>query len=314
MLEGSFWTPERVASPGAFKRATNELLAECTDAFRANDRRAMWRILDVLDEALPFAAEEPWVSSHEYAYCLVGLLIGITLANAGEFEYAFLIAHYVNARLICGDARRKALGIAGVKNTEIRLNLLNLLGDLKKQCDVANRDTVLTPQLMCEDILVCAANVKLYVDRNMVEAAQMLPESRAKVELRCQDITNALGWAWLMVIETATRYLPKAVVVDQITRFNRALGFKLAASPWHYKKHAPLDEHSPWYWDYEICKLDLLGELSESDIDYLWARRSAAVRKFAMAEDYDLTNFEVSERREEARLRRRAFEVMADAS
>lgn len=280
----SHWTAGMLLKHPEFKHECNQLLADCTVAFRANDYAGMCRVMDILDEVAPLIRDEPFISTYEYTYSLVGLLIGITLANAGEHKEAFLIADYVHARWQIGRARREALGIHHVHHTEVRYTLLNLLGDLKWRCEEGYRDRVLTPQEMAEEWEQCAQRCFAYASENFGEDSQ-----------RTQDIITALGWSGVEVIKTATRYLPPSTVATLITKFNRLFGNKLAATAWHFRDKLPMfDQDSPWYWDYELCKVYLQDELDGNTLDYLWERREAAIAKTAAADDYDLEMHEAS--------------------
>lgn len=277
----SYWTTGMLLKHPDFKHECNQLLADCTVAFRANDYSGMCRVMDILDEVAPLVRDEPFISTYEYTYSLVGLLIGITLANAGYHEDAFLIADYVDARWQIAKARRAALGIHHVHHTEVRYTLLNLLGDLKWRCDAEYRDRVMTPAEMAEEWEQCAERCFSYANENFGTDSQ-----------RTKDIIHALGWSGVEVIKTATRFLAPAAAMKLIGKFNRLFGNKLAASPWYFRNKPALDEDCAWYWDYELCKVYLLDDLDGDTLDHLWEKREAAIRAMASSDDYDLSMHE----------------------
>jgi len=278
-----YWTAEKL---GNFKLACNLILAECTTAFRAGNHHKIEELLARLEQAAPLVKAEPQRSTYEYTYCLVGLHMGILLAGMGEFDYAFVIAHYVEAIRQYGRSRRQALGLPMLPQTEVRYTLLNLLGDLKKQASLEHRDAVLTPGQMWEEWKSAATRAFEHTEPLLLKNPQ-----------RAHNVRHAVGWAGLQVIECCTRFLPQADAARMVNHFNRRFGGHLAVAPWHFRDN-PVLANSAWYWDYEIYKLDFLGRLNLATLEDLWARREAAINQIAQETDYDLRGFNSNARRE----------------
>lgn len=279
-----YWNRGNLSHHGAFKQATLKIIADCTTAFRAGDRAAMDKLLTILDEAAPQATAEPFLSTHEYTSCVVALLIGIDLARCGEFEHASLIAFYVHAIQLRGDARRKALGLGHLRHTEVKYMLLNLLGDLKAQASIEYRDAVYSPRQMCTEWQAAAERALAY------SAANHAPR-------RAEDIRRHVGWAGVQVIKTAQRFLVPSEVVALIAKFNKMFGAHLAATPLHFRDNPPVADH-PWYWSFEICKGALSGELTREEVDELYYRKALAEDLMYAGESYDFTSYNEAAERE----------------
>jgi hypothetical protein len=290
-MEQLFWTADKLATEGSFHLACNIILAECTEAYRAGDLATLDRLVSRMDAAAPLATREPLISRFEYTYAIVLLHVGLALASSGDFDYAFLIANYVEGLRQYSRTRRMAMGLPLLHNTEVRYLMLNLLGDLKKQAKVEFRDAVLTPAMMWEEWKIAA-------DRALDYIQSYSPERAAKVR-------HDLGWAGVQVIECATRFMPPLEVTGMISHFNRRFGQHLAASAGHFNDNPPLCD-SAWYWDYEIYKLDFAGKLDPEVMHELIERRDRCVRVLAKKDAYDLTSYTAGVVREKRALAERA--------
>jgi hypothetical protein len=261
-VELFFWDEAHFASPQAYKDRAQELLADAYLAFRRHDTKALGRLLDVAMESSSRAVVDPYATTYENTIGLCSLLSAICYAAEGKHEDVYQIVTLVLLMQDFSDARRRANGAPVLPASELRYTALNVLGDVKWQGDERDRDRVMTPEEMAVEW------PRLYE-----LAMYYMYEWHREDTQRIADVKHALGWAGLQVIKTATRFLDGLTVCDLITKFNKWYGPQLAMGRGDFKNRAPLNVNSPWYFDYELTKLHLAGQLVQQDLDYLYEQR-----------------------------------------
>jgi hypothetical protein len=275
-----YWKPEVLLDYPLFKRETLRLLYESQIAFRSDDFEGMWHIMEVMDEAAPLAKGEPFISTYDYTYSLVALNVGITLANYCKYSEAVLIAEYVHARWLLGQKRRAECGIEGVKHSEVRVTLLNLLGHVKTLAPHSFIDRCVGPASM-------AAEMRELADHIFTATEPLLELDPAKAEM----LREAVGWAYLQNIKMGLRLFTPSKVAGMISHFNRLFGYKLAAALNHWDTHGAPDPDCCFYYELEIYKLHFAGTLTGPVERELWNKKEAAAKRMATAAHFDLRHY-----------------------
>lgn len=281
-MVGRYWKDSELRGAKPFRQAMLLLIARADLAYRRNSRVELEAIVTALEAAEPYASSEQMRAIYLHGFCIINLLVALAFADSGQHEEVYEIAAGVKQLLDDNDKYRKRHGLPRRDYSEIRYLMYNTLASAKWQGNDADRDTVMSPEELCEEW------PKVY-HRAMANANQRYGDDAARIA----DVHEALGWSGLQVIKCATRYCPHAVP-RLIASFNQWYSPVLAMAEGNWKTKKPMAPHSVWFWDYELCKSFLASKLTKEALDELYARKEEARRQMPISADQDLTHYYVA--------------------
>lgn len=278
-------------SPTLFRRETLQILYDSQVAFRDDDFAGMWGAMELLDQAAPLVKGDKQRSAFDYAYNLVVLNIGITLANYGQFEEARLIAECVDARW--RDCARRQPDKPFV-HPEVRCTLLNLLGYLKSVGSVSICDAVLKPTAQVDEMRRLAD----YIFERTEPLVEMDPPFVAMLR-------ESVGWAFVQNIKMALRLFTPSRVAAMVSHFNRLFGYKLTTTlvDWRVEDAALPDPDCCWAYEVEMHKMHRAGLLDEPTEKKLWDLHDTAARHMASSAQFDLRHYLTASAKNRKRLK-----------
>jgi hypothetical protein len=268
----SLWLRGALDEPEEFVRVRDTLMRKCYAHVARMEFGEMLSLARALHWVGPYCLEEPYVSKYEQAIGKLGTLAAYAASQLRDYEMVYTQLELVRNMLESSARRRKDLGFAPWPHSEIKLHFLRTLGDCKVQDSKAEPNRLYSPQEMFELYELLYSRYTAFMEEHEVTG------KAAKVNW---DNLSHTGGA---LVKVCARFTPQ-LLVQQIQRFNRRFGANMALGVGHFRNNHALG--GVWYWDFEITKLNIAGELTMKDLEFCHER----LLKAAMAEAPEATIF-----------------------
>jgi len=264
----SLWLRGALDKPAEFERVRNSLMRKCYVHVARMEFAEMLSLVRAMHWVGPFCRQEPYVSMYEQAIGKLGALAAYAASQLREFGIVYRQLAVVRAMLDSSARRRAKLGFEPWPHSEIRLNMVRTLADSKMQGEEADRDRLYTPEELYALYELLYSRITSFMEEHEMD------EREARVHW------DNLASTGCQLLKMSARFTPQ-LLIEQIQRFNRRYGANIAMGVGHFRNHRALG--GLWYWDFEITKLYLAGELNKKDLDFCHER----LMKAAMAEAPD---------------------------
>lgn len=252
-----FWAAqgEALSSEPQFREVMNRLLESARGKVVAGNLTGAKRDYDYFRWADIHCCREPMASTFDYGTCLFLSLAADAALAEGDYYESLAQVEHISAVLQEGDERRRWLGEKPRHNTEVRIQALRLLAELKwlrGLHDPQIRDRLSTPEQMLADLQQYQLRVR--------QRTQMDPSSPESAHL-----VENVGWCGLSVLKVALRWLGQEELVPAIAAFNRVHGTMLTLEHGSTAKGGGVEDI--WMWEWELAKAYCSGRLSPDMLD-----------------------------------------------
>jgi len=205
-------------------------------------------------------------AAYDHGLIMFGMLFAECAALSRDWAGAYRLV--ADVRQLGRDVQQRSEGAR--RHSEALWVTARVLADVKWQEPEGGRDRLLTPEQLIEEYRGIERHVHGELPRYSAE--------------RRQGIVESLAWTSLAVVKMATRWLSTPEVAKLVSHCGLTYGAALRCDVGHCRYgDAPPPGHATFYWDYEICKLWLAGDLTIEDLDHCHRERVLA----AAAEGHD---------------------------
>lgn len=270
-ISEQYWPKRCFRSEDALRTHVLALAQEIQDNLRVCDYDSVETLLKVYDWAASDCTHEPLQTAYELGALLIDVEIGWSSACNGFYEQAHLDVASASRILSIGDKRRRQQRMNPRSNSEVRYRSLGVLAAAKWEGPEYLRNEVKTPeQIVLEYSDVC---------EKVVAYLAAYPRTE---EGRDNRVMEQLGIVGVEVATMAFRYCPE-LLNKLVVQFNKRHGPHLALAAGHFVKNPPLSP-SAWYWDFEISKQFMSGQLTRVQLHQCNTKRLQC-RRATMSEE-----------------------------
>lgn len=249
------------AKPGAFRLKVHEEMSGFHRALCRLDLSAAREYLARLLVLSTAACDDDETCFSEYSLHSCNAMLADTLALLGEFVEAAIVADRTWLGLQDAATRRVQAGLAPRGNSMVKAILLMAIAQVAWQQETGTLSKVLDARGLCEQYLGIRKHI----------AESLADRSRAS-ELQRNNCAATLVTAGVAVAKAAYRHCRRLLpqVIGVLNKEDQA-SLMLAGGHFRMKQHVD----SPRYFDFEIAKGLVDGDLSSAEFDWLDARRAA---------------------------------------
>ncbi|MCB1217750.1 hypothetical protein KDL44_10170 [bacterium] len=256
-------------TPFLYLRRARMVLSQLSAAYAAGNRQQMesWRqVIDYSARLLPAGEhEEQFRSAADSMHCLALLDLALASIDERQDNAAYAGLERVQELMRRRSERRREAGLEALDDMELELAFLRTACIVKWRGSDEDRDRLLDlPQL----VSALAADLLPRLRRHY----SMRPPQEPYVDSAISDLAN---WSWVLLIRLLLRF-DQPLALRQIDEFNAHHADFLTMRQGFFRSGISDEGTSAWFWDIEIAKLWLPGELTRGDLEQLAERRLRA--------------------------------------
>lgn len=269
------WLRGALDSEAEFRQVMLSVVDDCHRIARRSDFKIIRSLVRAMHWVEPHCREYPLALAYELGCRLNALIVADCCVKLCLFDAAYRLCAGVMELLEDSDERERAQGREPRGNSETRYSVLRIIADCKWLQPDEYRDKLLTPEQMLSRFNA------IYTDIDAKLNTRPLAEPGRNERIRLH-----LAWTEFILAKMAARYLPEQLL-GLTQQFNRRHGAALAVGVGHFRQSKPVAD-CMWYWDFELTKLWIAGELTVEDLEYCHQQRVQAARRESK---WDLTSY-----------------------
>jgi len=276
-LEG-YWTRHPISDEAEFRGQVMDLVGQAHAMFLNGDIESAGDIRRCFQRARPACCNEPLSTVYDHGLILFALLYSGYAAMQRSWAIAYRCVERARLMIPACNEHRLEHSRQPRQFSEALWSSHRILADIKWQAPRDGRDRAATPErIIAEHMLVSQ------------QARARLTDDYPGGPEKAQRLLGSLTWATLAVIKMATRFMVTRRVAKLIAHFDQTVGAGLRCGVGHFRELGSSEPYgrAAYYWDYELAKLVLAGELNQHDLDYLHTKRCEALHAEGHAEVLD---------------------------
>lgn len=270
-----YWGSAPLLTVEQFRSLAQRLANQIVEQLSAGNYEAARALMFVAAEGRSYAQIEPLLGEQEQWELKNLLSIAGSAVGVGEFEQSISSAMLALKILDERVERQRRLGLEVRPCTEVRLAALGLLAASIWERPLPEDQLPIQPARLADNYEAIHRRVMWFIRHKLTRDGRGKRQATLYVE--------QLAYYGLKICKALARYAP-GKLPWVIAKYNEVQGATLAAEPWHFKLYRPLRPDSWYYWDFEIAKIWIAGQLNTPDFSYLEEERLRAVRTTRMSE------------------------------
>lgn len=271
----NYWTSSPLLTVEQFRELAQRLANQIVEQLSAEQYEAAKALMYVAAQGRNYAQAEPLLGEQEQWELKNLLAVAGTAVCDGELKdathSALLALEILEQRL----ARQRALGLELRPCTEARLAALGTLAACMWEQRLPEERWPIQPHQLADGYEAIHRRVMWFIRHKLRRDSQGKRQAKLYIE--------QLAFHGLQICKALARYAPSKLPWV-IAKYNELQGATLAADPWHYKLYKPLRPDSWYYWDFEIAKIWIAGQLNPEDLGFLERERQRALGTTEMSE------------------------------
>ncbi len=271
----TYWESRPLTSVESFRTLALKLANQIVDSLNAEQYEAARALMFMAAEGRRYATNELLLAEQEQWELKNLLAVASSAIITGDFEESVksgLLALEILAHRI---ERQRALGIELRPCTEARLAALGTLAASIWEQPLPADQLPIHPSRLASGYESIHRRIMWFIRHKLSRDSEGKRRATVYVE--------QLAIHGLNICKALARYAP-AMLPSVIAKYNEAQHPTLAAEPWHFKLHRPLRPESWYYWDFELAKVWIAGQLNATDLEYLERQRELALPTTRMSE------------------------------
>lgn len=266
-LAEGYWPSSAFSSEDVCRTHVLALVHEIQASAAQYDFAAVDKLYDLYNYAEPYCRIEPLATAFDLGAMLIGCVLAQARSQRGEWQEAYRLIERVYRILELGDARRERERMPARSNSEVKYWCLKVLAEIKYE-DRSSLKQIKAPDAIYGDYQRVKAHVLKY-----------LQDYPYKSRDRQARVKRALLLTGVEVLKMYYRYTYDTDLAHMATGLLSGLNRDLSAGLVAKIGHCRYDHrtvHSVEYWDFELCKLWVSGQLNQHDIETCYEKRHAA--------------------------------------
>ncbi len=249
LIGAQWWRNGALRSEVRFREMMLGIVGLAHEHALAGEIEAAEELREIYCRVEPHCIDTELAASYDHGLIMFGMLLAECAALYRQWADAYRLA--AEARELVRDIRRRD---PRRRHSEALWVTARVLADVKWQEPEGNRDRLITPEQLVAEYRE--------IERHVRAELPGIPEDRRA------DIVESLAWTGLAMCKLAVRFLSTRQLAQLVSHCGMAYGAALRCDVGHCRYgNGPPPGHATFYWDYEICKLWLAGELTLDELD-----------------------------------------------
>lgn len=265
-----YWGTTPLQSFEDFRTLASRLANEIVSNLAAEQYEAAKALMFVAAQGRNYAFSDVMLAEQEQWELKNLMGVAGSAVVLGEFADAISSSRLVLQILAERIERQRSQGQVLRPCTEARLAAYGTLGACIWEQRMTEEELPIHPHRLAEGYEAIHRRAMWFIRKKLSRDSRGKHQAYLYVE--------QLGYYGLNICKALARYSPQSLP-SVIAKYNEAQGPTLAAEPWHFKLHRPLRPDSWLYWDFEIAKIWIAGQLNLQDFAYMRGERLRALRQ-----------------------------------